>query len=40
MYYSYPNLGIEKDPPYAFKDKSDKYDAPIEAQRVKFNILL
>jgi len=32
---SYPNLGIDKDPPYTYKDIADKYDAPIDAQRVK-----
>jgi len=32
---SYPNLGLDKDPPYAYKDKTDNYDAPLNAQRVK-----
>ncbi|CAF0948500.1 unnamed protein product [Rotaria sp. Silwood1] len=31
--YGYPNLGVDKDPPYTYKDKVDKYDASIEAQR-------
>ncbi|CAF0944434.1 unnamed protein product [Adineta steineri] len=35
--YGYPNLGIEKDPPYTYKDKTDNYDAPLEAQRKDFN---
>jgi len=26
-------LGIEKDPPYAYKDKTDNYDAPLDAQK-------
>ncbi len=32
---SYPNLGIDKDPSYTYKDINDKYDAPLDAQRVK-----
>jgi hypothetical protein len=32
---SYANLGIEKDPPYVYKDRVSNYDAPIENQRVK-----
>ncbi|CAF4707589.1 unnamed protein product, partial [Rotaria magnacalcarata] len=31
--FGYPNLGIDKDPPYIYKDKVDKYDSPIEAQQ-------
>ena len=31
---SYPNVGIGKDPPYAFKDKTDNYEASLQAQRV------
>ena len=32
---SYPHLGLQKDPAYTYKDTVDKYDASIEAQRVK-----
>jgi len=32
---SYPNLGIDKDPPYAYKDKTDNYDASLQAQQVR-----
>jgi hypothetical protein len=35
FFLSYPNLGLAKDPPYAYKDVTDKYDASIDAQRVK-----
>ncbi|CAF0752051.1 unnamed protein product, partial [Didymodactylos carnosus] len=31
--YGYPNLGIEKDPPYAYKDKTDSYNAPLDTQK-------
>ncbi|CAF1255227.1 unnamed protein product [Rotaria magnacalcarata] len=31
--YGYPNVGIDKDPPYAYKDKTDNYDASLDAQR-------
>lgn len=33
--FSYPNVGIDKDPPYAYKDKTDNYDASLDAQRVR-----
>lgn len=33
--YGYPHLCIERDPPYTYKDTADKYDAPMDAQRVK-----
>lgn len=32
--YSYPNMGIGLDPPYAYKDKTDNYEAVLNAQRV------
>jgi hypothetical protein len=35
FFRSYPNLGLEKDPPYAYKGITDKYDATLDAQRVK-----
>ena len=34
---SYPNLGISKDAPYAYKDKTDNYDASLNAQKVSRN---
>lgn len=33
--YSYPNMGIGQDPPYAYKDKTDNYEAALNAQRVR-----
>ena len=36
---SYPNLGFNKDPPYAYKDRTDNYDAPLNAQRVRIPLL-
>ncbi len=33
--FSYPNLGVDKDPPYTYKDITDKYDGILDAQRVK-----
>jgi len=33
--FSYPNLGVDKDPPYTYKDITDKYDGTLDAQRVK-----
>jgi hypothetical protein len=35
FFLSYPNLGIAKDPPYAYKDKTDIYDSSLNAQKVK-----
>ena len=34
LFLSYPNVGLDKDPPYAYKDKTDNYDSPLNAQRV------
>ncbi|CAF0724331.1 unnamed protein product [Rotaria sp. Silwood1] len=31
--YGYANVGIDKDPPYAYKEKTDNYDASLNAQR-------
>ncbi|CAF1195611.1 unnamed protein product [Rotaria sordida] len=31
--YGYPNVCLDKDPPYAYKDKTDNYNAPLDAQR-------
>ncbi|CAF0774407.1 unnamed protein product [Adineta steineri] len=31
--YGYPNLGLEKDPPYTYRDRTDNYDQPIESQK-------
>lgn len=33
--YSYANMGIGQDPPYAYKDRTDNYEAPLNAQRVR-----
>jgi len=35
LFLSYANLGIDKDPPYAYKDKTDNYEASLDAQRVR-----
>ena len=32
---SFPHLGLEKDPPYVYKDKTNSFDAPLELTRVK-----
>jgi hypothetical protein len=36
---SYANLGFDKDPPYAYRDRTDNYDGPLNAQRVQIIIL-
>lgn len=35
FFRSYPHVGLQKDPPYTYKDTVDKYDAPMDAERVK-----
>ena len=35
FFLSYPNVCLGKDPPYAYKDKADNYDASFDAQRVR-----
>ena len=34
-HHSYPNMGIGLDPPYAYKEKTDNYEAALNAQRVR-----